>query len=149
MDSYGGGGSIPEIESAGEIPRITNLAYNLFPNLVVPLDVTGFPFLVFWPIDIRHTRMDIHWISPNYGDGELPGHWPSLLKVFDMVLREDTENLRWIQKSVESPGFLGIPLNYQERRIYHVHEEIDRVIGPENVPVELRLEPLLEPYLEQ
>jgi len=27
-----------------------------------------------------------------------------------------------------SPGFLGIPLSYQERRIYHWNEELDRFI---------------------
>jgi hypothetical protein len=45
-----------------------------------------------------------------------------------------------------SPGFRGIPLNYQERRIYHWHEELDRRIGRERVPAHLRVQPLLEPF---
>ena len=45
-----------------------------------------------------------------------------------------------------SPGFRGIPLNYQERRIYHWHEELDRRIGAA-VPDTLRIPPLLEPWL--
>ena len=43
---------------------------------------------------------------------------------------------------------LPIPLNYQERRIYHLHEEIDRVIGPEKLPEALRVAPRLEPFWE-
>jgi hypothetical protein len=47
-----------------------------------------------------------------------------------------------------SPGFRGIPLSYQERRIYHWNEELDRRIGRERVPAQLRVEPLLERFYE-
>ena len=141
----------PEFGRAGEIPRITNLAYNLFPNFVVPLDLTGFPILMFWPLDIRRTRMDVLWFGGpdfEFEDGELPESWKRRLMIFDLVLDEDTQNLAWIQKSVESPGFHGVPLNYQERRIYHLHEEIDRVIGVEQIPEALRVRPLLSEWVE-
>jgi phenylpropionate dioxygenase-like ring-hydroxylating dioxygenase large terminal subunit len=137
-----------DIETVGEIARITNLAYNVFPNFIMPTDSTGFPVLLFWPQDIRTTRMDVLWFGKDWGDGELPGFWKDMLPLFDHVLREDTENLPWIQKSVESPAFRGVPLSYQERRIYHVHEEIDRVIGVERIPEALRVTPLLGPYVE-
>jgi hypothetical protein len=52
-----------------------------------------------------------------------------------------------IQESVESPGFDGLNLSYQERRIYHRHEELDRRIGAQNVPAGLRVPPLLAPYV--
>lgn len=141
-----------EFGQAGQIPRITNLAYNLFPNFVVPLDLTGFPILMFWPVDIRRTRMDIFWFGgPDFAreNGELPTSWQGRLTIFDVVLDEDTQNLAWIQKSVESPAFRGVPLNYQERRIYHLHEEIDRVIGIEQIPEELRVRPLLAEWVER
>ena len=38
-----------DIASVGELPRISNLAYSLFPNMVIPLDAGGFPMLLFWP----------------------------------------------------------------------------------------------------
>ena len=34
-------------------------------------------------------------------------------------------------------------LSYQERRIYHQHEELDRRIGVDLVPPALRVEPVL------
>jgi hypothetical protein len=49
---------------------------------------------------------------------------------------------------MESPALRGIPINYQERRIWHLHEEIDRVIGVERIPEELRVRQLLGPYVE-
>ena len=53
-----------------------------------------------------------------------------------------------MQRSMESPALRGIPINYQERRIWHLHEEIDRVIGAERIPEKLRMQQVLGPYLE-
>jgi hypothetical protein len=50
---------------------------------------------------------------------------------------------------MESPGFTGIQLGYQERRIYHWHEELDRRIGPERVPEHLRMQPRLAAWTDQ
>lgn len=55
------------------------------------------------------------------------------------VLREDTEFGAWIQKSVESYGFKGVPLSYQEARIYYWHQNADEVIGRENIPTHLQV----------
>ena len=54
-----------------------------------------------------------------------------------------------IKKSLESDGFKSIPLNYRERRIYHAHEEVDRMIGSENIPPELRVGPKLDSWIER
>jgi hypothetical protein len=54
-----------------------------------------------------------------------------------------------LQESITSPGFRGVPLNYQERRIYHWHEELDRRIGVERVPAHLRVTPLLGSWIER
>jgi hypothetical protein len=41
-----------------------------------------------------------------------------------------------------------MPLNYQERRIYHWHEELDRRIGVDNIPPGLAVQPRLARYIE-
>ena len=51
-------------------------------------------------------------------------------------------------ESLKSPALAGIPINYQERRIWHLHEEIDRRIGSHNIPSNLLMDQVLEPYLE-
>jgi hypothetical protein len=43
----------------------------------------------------------------------------------------------------------GVVVNYQERRIWHFHETVDRVIGINRVPVRMRVEQLLQPYIEK
>jgi len=56
---------------------------------------------------------------------------------------EDYKNLEPIQRSMEAAAHGGQALNYQERRIWHVHAWIDKVIGAERVPAALRVPDLL------
>ncbi len=136
------------IESATEISQRNNPSFNFFPNLVVPVDPTGAPFLLFWPSSAISMRIECHWFAPNWGDGPAPELWKTRVANFDRILEEDLQFAPQIQESLMSPGFRGIPLSYQERRIYHWHEELDRRIGRERIPANLRVEPQLEPFFE-
>jgi hypothetical protein len=60
---------------------------------------------------------------------------------------EDIQFQEGIQRSLESDGYKGSTLNYQERRIYQWHEEADRLIG-DRVPPELRVPSVLDKYIE-
>jgi hypothetical protein len=93
--------------------------------------------------------LDVHWVAPDWGDGPRPELWEQRLANFDRILDEDLQFCEDIQKSVESPGFKGMTLNYQERRIYHWHEELDRRIGPERVPETLRVPQVLGDWLDR
>jgi hypothetical protein len=61
------------------------------------------------------------------------------------VLEEDTQFGSWIQKSQTSYGFKGVPLSYQEARIYHWHQAADQLIGIDRIPPELRVAPVIGP----
>jgi hypothetical protein len=58
---------------------------------------------------------------------------------------------------MESRGFTGVPLSYQEARIYHWNQAADRIIGIDNIPPELRVAQVIgeewmypnDPRLEQ
>ena len=65
------------------------------------------------------------------------------------VLLEDLASQTHAQKSMECGALGALRLQYQERRIRYVHEEIDRRIGPERVPAPLRVPPLLDAYVEK
>jgi phenylpropionate dioxygenase-like ring-hydroxylating dioxygenase large terminal subunit len=141
-----GAAGMPEIDSAEEIFARQNPSYNLYPNLVTPPSSTGTPFITFWPRTPRSMTVDVHWFAPEGAEGhEL---WPTRMSNFERILEEDTQFAPRIQQSVETAGFKGMYLSYQERRIYHWHEELDRRIGAERVPSSLRIKPLMEPFLE-
>jgi hypothetical protein len=46
---------------------------------------------------------------------------------------------------VSSYGFKGVPLSYQEARIYYWNQSADQMIGAENIPPELRVPPVIGP----
>jgi hypothetical protein len=79
---------------------------------------------------------------------ELSPLWETRIRNFETILMEDLRFAAQIQESVEGPGFIGMPLNYQERRIYHWHEEADRRIGLKHIPAQMRVEQMLGDWIE-
>lgn len=144
----------PSIEGVPDMVDCTSTAVSIFPNAIIPLGRIGFPINLFWPIDQNTTRLDwIYYAPPPEGQqrfdpDNLPEHWMRRRAVYNQIMAEDEMNMAPIQRSMESPALRGIPLNYQERRIWHLHEEIDRMIGVERIPPELRVAQVLGPYIE-
>ncbi len=136
------------IETATVISSRNNASFNFFPNLVVPVDPSGCPFLLFWPTSDTTMRIECHWFAPDWGGGPPAPGWQGRIANFDRILDEDLQFAPAIQESVMSRGFTGIPLNYQERRIYHWHAELDRRIGTERIPEALRVPPVLDRFVE-
>jgi len=133
-----------EIETVGEIGRTCTQSYNLFPNFVAPISQYGIPPLMFWPNGINKTRFEVWTVAPDWGDAPAPDMWTvNNGETLAQVLLEDTEFGAWIQKSMESSGFRGVPLSYQEARIYHWNQMADRIIGVDNIPQELRVEQVI------
>ncbi len=130
--------NINEIQTVGEIGRTCTQSYGIFPNWVSPLSHRALPPLLFWPNGINKSRLETWTMAPDWGDNPKPDMWTENDgERLSQVLLEDTEFGEWIQKSVESYGFKGVPLSYQEARIYHWNQAADRMIGIENIPPEL------------
>jgi len=140
-----GAKGMPTIATASEVQRVHNPSYHFFPNLVAPMSHSGVPFLTFWPKDNRTMIIDSHWFAPR--EAKDHPNWQARIDNWERILSEDTQFAPDIQKSIEGGGFKGLTLSYQERRIYYWHEELDRRIGSENVPAELRVKPLLDSYV--
>ncbi|MFM2072426.1 MAG: hypothetical protein RLZZ623_2689 [Actinomycetota bacterium] len=145
-DSHRG---LPVVDGLGEIYDTTNPAYSFFPNLIVPFDKVGFPMLQFWPESADVTRLERIWLGPTLGlEPVRHPTWDRRLEAFEVVMGEDTHNLEPIQRSVEAAAHGGIPLNYQERRIWHFHATIDRLIDETAIPEHLRVPDLLADWVE-
>ncbi|MDE0062690.1 MAG: aromatic ring-hydroxylating dioxygenase subunit alpha [Gammaproteobacteria bacterium] len=133
-----------EIETVGEIGRTCTQSYGVFPNWVSPLSQRALPPLLFWPNGIDKCRLETWTMAPDWGNDPKPDMWTvNDGECLTQVLLEDTEFGVWIQKSVESYGFKGVPLSYQEARIYHWNQHADRMIGIDNIPLELRVEQVI------
>ena len=75
--------------------------------------------------------------------------WQKRLDRFDVLMDEDYVNLEPIQRSMEHAVHGGQVINYQERRIWHVHAWIDKVIGQEHIAEHLRVPDLLADWVEK
>lgn len=140
-----------DIATVNDMVRCTSSAYGVFPNLITPVAAYGFPFITFWPLDKRTTRIDWTHYAPIDFDPALglPPHWQARLDGFALIMQEDFWNMAPMQRSLESPAMRGVPINYQERRIWNFHEQIDRLIGIDRVPEHLRVPQLLANWIER
>ncbi len=138
---------MPKIESVTEIPRDNNVSYHIFPNFVMPPSDSGIPLLQFWPVADNQCRVVSTWIAPDYDPADPHPKWEQRTANWERILYEDLQFAPQIQESIESPGFQAMPLNYQERRIYHWHEELDRRIGANRVPPALAVKPVLDSWV--
>lgn len=139
---------MPRIDSVTEIPRDNNVSYHLYPNFVMPPSDSGIPMLQFWPTSHVSCRVVSTWLAPDYDPDNPHPNWDARKSNWERILYEDLQFGPQIQESIESPGFQSMPLNYQERRIYHWHEELDRRIGLNRVPEGLAVRQVLEPWVE-
>ena len=144
-----GAKGMPAIPTVTELPATNNVSYHIYPNFVMPPSATGIPLLQFWPTGPKSCRVVSSWVAPDYDKDDPDPLWQTRLSNWERILYEDLQFGPQIQASLESDGFRGVPLNYQERRIYHWHEELDRRIGLNQVPPESRVEQVLADWVQQ
>jgi phenylpropionate dioxygenase-like ring-hydroxylating dioxygenase large terminal subunit len=141
--------SLPGFPAASKLAGYGIYSYHLFPNTSVVFG--GTPAILFcissWPLGPERSFYDVHFMAPVPMDGEHHDILAMLVEANWMVLQEDLGNLASMQQSMSCRSLRSIPLSYQERRIYHQHEEIDRRIGA-RVPEELRVAPMLGGFVE-
>src|SRR5690606_20749502 len=137
-------------EGVGDLPASGTFSYHVFPNLSVVFGNAGFLFLITnWPTGPTTSTYHVHWCaSAPPDDPEHARYLRSFVDFNERVLFEDLAVLPGIQRSVDAGALESVCLGYQERRIYHVHEAIDRAIGVERVPEALRVEQVLGPFVE-
>jgi hypothetical protein len=91
----------------------------------------------------------VHFCSSIASDNEERAQLNSqFTEINRSVLLEDLSVLPGMQRSVDAGALKAVRLGYQERRIYYLHETIDRVIGVERVPEHLRVPAVLGDYIE-
>jgi phenylpropionate dioxygenase-like ring-hydroxylating dioxygenase large terminal subunit len=136
---------VARFPNASEALGGLSTAYNIFPNVTLPLNPYYATVIRFWPMDVGTTRIDWTGYAMDWGTGAPPPQHDAYRAAFDAIMNEDFENLAPMQASVASGALQDVPLSYQERRIYHFNLELDRRIGIDNIPPHLRTQPVALP----
>ena len=139
---------VPYIETCDKIHAQTNVAYGMFPNFITPTDTSGYPAILFWPKGLRETEFEWTQLAPKWPGDEKPDYWNEQETSFDSIMDEDFQNLEPMQRSHDAGVFESMPLNYQERRIYYYHQVIDDWIGRDNLPENIQVPNVLDPFIE-
>jgi len=137
-------------DGVGDLPSSGTFSYHVFPNLSIVFGSAGFVFFITnWPATTNTSTYHVHWCASAPPDDPEHGDFLEFFVGFnENVLFEDLAVLPGIQASIDAGALESIQLGYQERRIYHVHEAIDRVIGPDRVPEALRVAQVLGDHVE-
>lgn len=139
-----GSAALPRAAPAGAVSRIANVAFNLFPNRVIAFNDWGYAMQSYWPLDARTTEVEVVWIAPRESDPAHAPMWEQIGAMFNVVLEQDFQFLPSMQRSLESGATTGLLIGWQERSIYHAHQELDRRIGAERIPAALRVPPVMD-----
>lgn len=131
-----------------QLTRMAARTYTIFPNVIVAAAEFHWPLMVYWPTGLNTSRLDIYYLAPPGHESKDSEEFQQVMAAFDYVTVEDMSNLEAVQESMESEAFHSIPLSNMERRIYQHHEEIDRVIGEDNIPEKYRVKQLLKGFEE-
>jgi len=124
-------------------------AYLIYPNTVMVIS----PTLIFttqtWPVAPGEMRYEVYYLMAAPMNELNRAAYERIIAATEKILREDLGNLPFMQASFEAKTIDGIPLSYQERRIYYLHQTIDRDIGDELIPQRLRVPPVLADFVER
>ena len=141
---------IPRFRGDTSLAELGVYSFHVFPNLSV---VTGPPNAAFlisaFPLSVGRSAYVTHFLSPVARSDENAQQIDQSVEANYRILMEDLAALGPAQKSMASGATDVLRLQYQERRIRYVHEEIDRRIGAERVPAALRVPALLDDYVEE
>jgi len=120
------------------------LAIPRFPNATAGLDPAGFIWQSFWPVGPDKCRIYNLALGLQRGtEEEDKKYWTDFLAYNNTILAEDMFLFPSMQRSIREGDIAHVHLATQEQYIQWYHEHLDRAIGVDRVPEDLRVKPVL------
>jgi phenylpropionate dioxygenase-like ring-hydroxylating dioxygenase large terminal subunit len=141
---------LPRFSGDTALTELGIYSFHVFPNLSVVFAGPSFGFMISaLPDGASRCSYRAHFFSPVARSEANAGLLDAMIEANWRVLLEDLSSQAAAQKAMQCGALDVLRLQYQERRIRYVHEEIDRRIGAERVPAGLRVPPLLDAFVEK
>ena len=122
--------------------------YLIFPNLLCSANEFQFPLITYWPQGNGKTKMLLYYTSPFADEDPESAESREVINAFTVALEEDRAPLCALQQAYASGLIATARVSTAERRLYHLQEHIDNVIGSNNIPPRFRVPPMTEPHIE-
>jgi choline monooxygenase len=119
----------------------------MFPGVIISCSQHALLFFQIMPLSSDRCRLDYSVYGVDWGDATRSAEWDTLIDGMDTIIGEDKSMMASIQRALEADRGAGIPLGSQEAVLYNLHVEIDRRIGPDNVPLSLRVPDALREFV--
>ena len=141
---------LPRFAGDTALAELGIYSFHVFPNLSIVFGGPSFGFFITaFPDGVGRCSYLAHFFAPVARSEETARMLDTLIEANWRVLLEDLASQTAAQKALACGALDVLRLQYQERRIRYVHEEIDRRIGAERIPERLRVPPLLDPFVEK
>ena len=141
---------LPRFAGDTSLAELGIYSFHVFPNLSIVLGGPSFGFFVTtFPDGVDRCSYLAHSFAPIRRTDATAAAIDAMIEANWRVLLEDLASQASAQKAMQCGALDVLRLQYQERRIRYVHEEIDRRIGAERVPAHLRVPPLLDSFVEE
>ena len=136
----------PVSERPPELFREHTIALPMFPNSFMAIDPVGFGWQTWWPVS--QTKSVMVFSLMGWKGDEDPAFLDTMVVQVNAIAAEDVRLFGDLQRSLDSGVMKSIVMGYQERALYWYQEEIDRKIGVDNIPEDLRIAQVLAPFAE-
>lgn len=136
----------PAQQGPSDLFRDHTIALPMFPNSFMAIDPVGFGWQTWWPVSQGKSVM-VFTLMGWKGDDD-PAFLNTMVEQVNAIASEDVRLFGDLQRSLESGVMKSIVMGYQERALYWYQEEIDRKIGTHNIPEELRIKQVLQPFAD-
>lgn len=125
-------------------------SFHLFPNVSIVMSGAEMYFVIS-AIPHGPSRMAyvVHYLVPVKLGGPHDSLIAKLVAFNSKVLDEDLEMIPSMQASMRAGSLTVLKLQYQERRIRRLHEDIDLRIGYADVPAAIHVPDVLGRYVEE
>jgi phenylpropionate dioxygenase-like ring-hydroxylating dioxygenase large terminal subunit len=141
---------LPRFGGDTSLAELGIYSFHVVPNLSIVLGGPNFGFLAAtFPDGVGRCEYVVHFFSPVARAPETGVRIDAMIEANWRVLLEDLASQTSAQKAMQCGALDVLRLQYQERRIRYVHEELDRRIGSARVPAALRVPPLLDAFVEK
>jgi phenylpropionate dioxygenase-like ring-hydroxylating dioxygenase large terminal subunit len=141
---------LPRFAGDTALAELGIYSFHVFPNLSIVFGGPGFGFFITtFPDGASRCTYTAHFFAPVARGEDNAATIDAMIEANWRVLLEDLASQTSAQKAMECGALDRLRLQYQERRIRYVHEELDRRIGAERIPEPLRVPPLLDAFVEK